>query len=110
MNLGQQHVHARKRLYKHLEPFPSSVPWKRALDYIMYGVGIAAPIALLPQAIQIYSSHSAVGVSLPTWAAFTCFNSLWAVYGAVHKDKQLFFASSAVALFDFSIVVGILLY
>jgi len=110
MSLGPQHVHARRRIFKNLEPFPSRVPWKRTLDYAMYAVGVIAPLALLPQAIQIYSSHSAVGVSLTTWAAFTCFNSLWALYGAVHKDKQLLFASAAVAIFDFSIVVGILLY
>lgn len=50
-----------------LEPFPSRDVWKRFLDYLMYGVGILAPIALVPQIMQIYTTRSADGISLLTW-------------------------------------------
>jgi len=108
--LGFHHMRARARLAKGLEPFPSKNVWKRFLDYIMYGVGIVAPVALVPQILQIYTTKSAAGVSLLTWILITFFNSLWALYGAVHKDKQLFFANVFVAFFDLVIVVGVLAY
>ena len=103
-------MRARVRHTKGLEPFPSTTAWKRFLDYLMYGVGIVSPIALVPQILQIYTTHSATGVSLSTWILIAFFNSLWALYGAVHKDKQLFFANAFVVLFDLIIVVGLLLY
>lgn len=108
--LGFHHMRARVRLAKGLEPFPSRNSWKRFLDYLMYGVGIAAPIALVPQILQIYTTKSAAGISLLTWLLLALFNALWAVYGVAHKDKQLIFANALIVLFDLIIVVGILLY
>ena len=107
---GLHHMRARAHFTKGLEPFPATDVWKRFLDYLMYGVGIITPIALIPQILQIYTTRSATGVSLLTWTLITFFNLLWAIYGAVHKDKQLFFASAFVIIFDLVIVVGILLY
>jgi len=76
----------------------------------MYGVGIAAPIALVPQIIQIYTTKSSAGISLFTWLLLAIINALWAMYGVVHKDSQLIFANALITLFDIVIVVGIVLY
>jgi len=108
--LGFHHMRARARLAKGLEPFPAKGAWKRILDYVMYGVGIAAPIALVPQILQIYTTKSSAGVSLLTWLLITLFNMLWAIYGAVHRDKQIFLASVFITIFDLIIVVGVLMY
>ena len=108
--LGFHHVRARVRRTKDLEPFPSRNTWKRFLDYLMYGVGIIAPLALLPQIIQIYTTKSSIGISLLTWLLLALINMLWAFYGAMHKDKQLFFANAFMVLFDLIIVFGILWY
>jgi len=97
-------------LTRGLEPFPAKGAWKHFLDYLMYAVGICAPIALVPQILEIYTTHSATGVSLLTWILIAFFNALWALYGAVHKDTHIFFANAFVVLFDLIIVVGILLY
>jgi uncharacterized protein with PQ loop repeat len=107
---GFHHLRARVRHSKGLEPFPAVGAWKRFLDYVMYGVGILAPVALVPQILQIYSTRSSEGVSLLTWILIAFFNMLWALYGAAHKDKQLFFASILIVIFDLIVVVGILLY
>ena len=104
--IGFHHVRARMRH----EPFPATTSWKRFLDYLMYGVGIVAPIALVPQIIQIYTTKSSVGVSLFTWCLLALINSLWALYGTVHNDRQIFFANALMVLFDLVIVVGILMY
>lgn len=107
---GFHHIRARTRVAKGLEPFPAIGAWKRFLDYLMYGVGILAPIALVPQILQLYTSKSGEGLSLLTWALFAIFNILWALYGAVHNEKQIFFANTFMFLSNLSIVVGILLY
>jgi len=103
-------MRARIRDGKDLEPFPSKNMWKRFLDYIMYGVGILAPLALVPQISQLYTTKSGEGLSLLTWSLLTIFNILWALYGAVHKDNHIFFANIFMILFNLAIVIGILLY
>jgi len=108
--IGFRHLRKRARIAQGLEPFPARGAWKRFLDYLMYGVGIAAPIALLPQIFQIYETKNTAGISLLTWVLLTVLNTLWALYGAVHKDKQLFFANALIVLFDLVIVFGILVY
>jgi len=92
--LGFHHMRARMHSTQGLEPFPAAGAWKHFFDYLMYGVGILAPLALLPQIFQIYTTKSAVGVSLSTWSLFTVFNTLWTIYGAIHKDTHIFFASA----------------
>jgi uncharacterized protein with PQ loop repeat len=98
------------RISKGLEPFPAHGPGKRFLDYLMYGVGIFAPLALLPQIHQLYASRNASGLSLTTSFLLCVVNSLWGLYGLAHKDTQLFLANVLMMLFNISILVGILLY
>jgi len=107
---GFHHMRARARHTRGLEPFPATNAWKRSLDYLMYAVGILAPLALLPQILQIYESKSAEGLSLSTWVLLALFNLLWVLYSMVHKDKQLFIATAFMVAFHLAIVVGILLY
>jgi len=107
---GFRHIRARARVAKGLEPFPASGAWKRSLDYLMYGVGIAAPLALIPQIFQLYTARSGEGLSILTWVLFVLFNILWALYGVVHKDTHIFFANMFMMLFNLVVVIGILLY
>ncbi|MBI4065878.1 hypothetical protein HY412_01650 [Candidatus Kaiserbacteria bacterium] len=107
---GFHHLRARARATKGLESFPSRNKWKRLLDYLMYAVGIFAPIALVPQIIQLYTTKSATGLALPTWLLFVVVNLLWTTYGVVHKDKHILFANLFMALFNSIVVVGVLMY
>src|SRR3989344_6997499 len=107
---GFHHLRARARATKGLEPFPSRDRMKRCLDYLMYGVGVFAPLALVPQILQIYTTKSSVGISLSTWLLLTLFNILWATYAVVHKDKHILFANILMAVFNGVIVVGVLMY
>mgnify|MGYP001592984234 CR=1 FL=1 len=108
--LGFHHLRSRVLTSSGLEPFPSKNAWKRTLDYVMYGVGIFAPLALVPQILQIYRTKSGAGLSLSTWWLLSLFNALWAFYGAVHKDKHIFFANVLMFFFNSAIIIGILLY
>lgn len=73
-------------------------------------VGIVQPFALIPQIVGIYVDHAVQGVSLPTWALFTLFNALWAIYGLVHRDGPIMVAYILITLLDAIITVGILIY
>lgn len=110
MNLGMRHIHARKRVARSLEPFPSSRFGRRVFDYLMYGVGLLQPAALLPQVVAIYIDHSKAGVSLATWLLLTLFNTLWAVYGYLHRDRLIMTANILLMILDAAIVVGVLWY
>ena len=104
------HLRTRARVSEGLEPFPAHSVSMRALDYLMYGVGFLAPLALLPQILQIYSTRSGAGVSLLTWVLLATANILWIVYATVHKDKHILFASMLMVIFHLTIIVGLLIY
>ncbi len=107
---GFHHLRKRMRVSSGLEPFPARTAFKRALDYIMYGVALFAPLALLPQIIQIYSTKSGAGVSLVTWSLLICVNVMWGIYAVVHRDRHILFANSLLFCFGFVIVIGLLVY
>ena len=107
---GFHHIRARVRATEGLEPFPSRNKLKRFFDYLMYAVGIFAPLALVPQILQIYMTKSGAGISLSTWFPLTLFNILWAIYGALHRDTHILFANVCMALFNSIIIIGVLLY
>ncbi|MCX6787669.1 MAG: SemiSWEET family transporter [Candidatus Kaiserbacteria bacterium] len=110
MHHGLHHIRTRACVTEGLEPFPARTLPMRLLDYVMYGVAFVAPLALLPQILQIYGTKSSEGVSLLTWSLLTLSNILWTVYAMVHKDKHLFFASAFVIVFHLTIVIGLLIY
>jgi MtN3 and saliva related transmembrane protein len=99
---------ARRRLYKHLEPFPSKDAFKRGLDYLMYGVGLIQWTALLPQIVSVYVYHQTSGISIPTWTLLAFFNALWAIYGLVHKEKPILISNLLMGTLDLLVVVGVL--
>ncbi|MFA5744761.1 MAG: hypothetical protein WC887_00920 [Candidatus Paceibacterota bacterium] len=108
--LSFPHLRARIRHTKGLDPFPSPSVGKRYFDYFMYGVGIVAPLALVPQILEVYSTKSGAGLALPTWSLFVAFNILWTIYGILHKDIHILFANALMILFNGTVVLGILLY
>jgi uncharacterized protein with PQ loop repeat len=107
MNIGQQHLSARARIFSRLEPFPSADTFKRFLDYLMYGVGIIQPIALVPQVISIYYYGQTSGVSLSTWFLLGFFNALWALYGYVHREMPILISNVLMTALDLIIVFGV---
>ena len=101
MNLGMHHLHRRRR---------ASGPALSPFDYLMYGVGLLQPLALVPQVIAIYIDGTKQGVSIATWVALTVFNLLWALYGYVHREKPILIANILLTILDLAIVFGVLFY
>ncbi len=108
MNVVLWHQHARKLQDKALEAFPSKNVSRRTFDYVMYGIGLLQPLALLPQIQAIYFERQTAGVSIQTWTLLAIFHVLWAMYGFAHGEKPIIVSSVFLAIFDAAIVVGAL--
>lgn len=110
MNLGNEHLHARRRLFKNLSPYPHPDILRRRLDTVMLVIGPLAPLALLPQVLELYRIQDASTFSLLTWCALTATNLLWTVYGLLHREPAVLFANIGFAILNSAIVIGIVLY
>lgn len=110
MHGGLHHLHARKRLYKHLSPYPHPTRWKRLFDYVMYGVAILSPASLLPQLHMLYTFQDAAGLSLTTWLLGNIINLLWLAYGLIHRDIPLMVSGLILAILNILMVYGIIAY
>jgi uncharacterized protein with PQ loop repeat len=109
MSLGVRHVSRRRKARLAGLPTRTSIV-KTALDIIIYPVAIAAPLALLPQVIQVFQTQDASSLSLPTWLILGLLNVVWFVYGWAHKEQPLIITNAMLAALNFAIVAGIALY
>ncbi|MCA9390418.1 hypothetical protein KC571_03360 [candidate division WWE3 bacterium] len=79
-------------------------------EKLMVIAAIVGPLASLPQGIDIYVTQNSSGVSLLTWILFLVISFLWFVYGLIHKEKLIILTYILYIIFDFFIIVGILMY
>lgn len=107
---GLQHVAARERIFTKLSPFPHPTGLRRYFDYLMYAVGSLAPLALVPQVVEIYGHKNASGLAASTWIILTMINLLWVAYGVLHTERPIVVANTGMLLLNLSVVIGIFLY
>lgn len=100
----------RRRVYNNLEPLPHPDFGKRLLDRFIFVVGFLGPLFALPQIWQIYHYQDADGVSAVSWSAFLFFSIIWLMYGLVHNEKPLIVSNILWILFNFLIVLGVIIY
>lgn len=106
----EHHQHIRKRISVHKEKFPSTKRWKRNLDWLVTCMGIVMVFAILPQAIQIWTSKNASGVSVFTWAYFTLYGMVMLTYGFAHKARPIIITYLATFTVYLSITIGAIIY
>ncbi len=109
MSLGVRDLSRRRKINSKGFPTKKSVA-KDALDILIYPIAIGAPLAMLPQVINLYATRDASSLVLITWLLFGCFNLIWILYGWVHKERPILLTNTMLAFLNFSIVFGILLY
>lgn len=103
---GMRHKHERQTsLKKHIK-----TPYIGLLDRLTFMVGIIGPLTVLPQIFTIFSSHSAQGVSLMTWALIFVVTFPWILYGIAHKDKSIIVSFILWEAVNLAVVVGVLMY
>jgi MtN3 and saliva related transmembrane protein len=85
----EHHIHRRKRRAAGTEPYPSRSFYLRTLDNVAIIAGIIGPIMTVPQIYDIFSSHSAAGVSGLSWLAFGILDIPFILYGIAHHDRLI---------------------
>lgn len=105
------HLHRRKRIHlPHLENFPSQNKWKKFLDKVIYAVGIAGPILVIPQAYEIWINKNASGVSIISWSGFVFLGIIWLLYAITHKEKPLIVTYIGFIIIQSFVVIGVIIY
>jgi uncharacterized protein with PQ loop repeat len=104
--LGMRHKSERQRAVKRKKDTPYVV----FLDKLTFVAGVVGPFTVLPQTYSIFSSHSAKGVSLATWALIFTVTLPWVFYGLAHKDKSIIVSFTLWEIVNLSVVVGVLIY
>ena len=101
MNLTLKHMREKKRTRN---------TFGRGLDSIIYLAAFMSPFALVPQLIELYSTKNVTSLSLVTWVILFLGNCIWLMYGIYHREKPIVITNALLALFNGTIVIGILLY
>ncbi len=104
------HIYKRKRSNKKYEPYPHPKKWMRFIDGLMYFTVFLALILTIPQITKVWLGRNASGLSLISWITYAFTNSIWLLYGIVHKEKVIAISSVFWVLFQISIILGILRY
>lgn len=80
------------------------------IDKSMTVAAVVSPLMTLPQIWLIFSTESAVGVSLFTWASYLIFNLVFLTYGIAHTIKPLIVTSVIWIIMDILVVTGTVVY
>lgn len=110
MNVGQHHLHVRKRATERLEPYPSREGLKALLDRVMPVAALVGPVAMLPQLFQIFETRDVSGLSLTMWLIWTVLTVLWIFYGIVHKEVPIVLAQSLYLVLHAVIIFSIIIF
>lgn len=79
-------------------------------DKLMYVIAFLGPLLTVPQVIQIFSTHSAAGVSIVTWLGYQVLTIMWVIYGVGRKDVPLILTEVLWFTVQALVIVGIFLY
>lgn len=104
--LGLRHVRKRKRG----EELASSKRRYQILDKMVYAAAVVGPVMTLPQIYTIWIDKQAAGVSTISWTTYALLSTIWIAYGAVHKDRVIFFANIVWLAINSTIAMGTMIY
>jgi uncharacterized protein with PQ loop repeat len=80
------------------------------IDWLMMFTAVVYPLTGVPQAVQIFTTHTAAGVSLWSWGGFMLFDIIELAYGIVHDIKPLVLTGFIWLAVDALVIAGILIY
>lgn len=104
--VGMRHKHEQSAEHrKHIK-----TPYTIFLDKLTFAAGVIGPFTVLPQIYSIFSTHSAMGVSLATWVLIFVVTLPWVFYGIAHEDKSIIVSFTLWEIVNLTVVVGVLIY
>lgn len=107
--MSYEFLHVRKRKKEdHVEERGEerSPVLKRGLDRVAYIVALIVPLSSLDQMFRIWQAKSSAGVSMLVWTMLLITSIFWIFYGAIHREKVIFFGHivwfiiSSIILFE----------
>ena len=107
-NTAHHHMSLRKRIHQKKEAYPHPTAAGRMLDDIIYASAIILPLLNTIQLYQIWSTHSADGLSLLAWIGFSFFSLMWMFYGIIHKEKPITFLNAGLVIVQTLITLSII--
>lgn len=112
MHIDLRHLHLRKRKHPSAKGTPYPHPSRKIafLDRVVLLVAIIGPLANIPQIMEVYLQRNGAGVSLASWTLYAVFNTIWIVYGIVHKERTILLAHLFWFITQIVVIVGVILY
>ncbi len=86
--------------------FSPRTPIKRFLA----SLSIFTMVMTIPQALTIWVSHRAAGISILSWGAYLISALVWLWYGLQKRDKNIYLPCMGWIMLDSAVIVGALVY
>lgn len=83
---------------------------KKVIDRIIVFAAVLEPMFVLPQALQIYRTRSADGVSIMTWLGLSLLTAVWVWYAYEHKEKMVLLYQGLFLTFNTLVIIGAIIY
>lgn len=109
-HVGQHHLSIRKRISTKHEPYPSPNLLHRAMDWAVYGMSVLIPVMTIPQVYEALIEKNAEGLVALTWFTYATANTLWILYGILHKEKPIIFANSVMFILNLATAISAVMY
>ncbi|PIR87508.1 MAG: hypothetical protein COU11_00135 [Candidatus Harrisonbacteria bacterium CG10_big_fil_rev_8_21_14_0_10_49_15] len=104
------HLHKRKAVYQHLEPYPHPAKFKAFYDRFIMIIGPLGPFIALPQLYKVWIEHDVAGISVWTWGGLAVVAAIWVAYGVLHKAKPIIITYCLWIVMNGSVAIGVMLY
>jgi len=87
-----------------------ALPTAGILKRLLGGLSIFTMLMTIPQALTIWISHEAAGVSVLSWAAYLVSAVVWLLYGLQKHDKNIYLPCIGWIILDSAVIVGTVAY
>ncbi len=80
------------------------------VDRLVFAAAIIEPIITIPQAILIFQSETAEGISLSTWVGYQLLTMIWIWWAIVHKEKIIIIYQGLFFIIQGVVIAGGIIY
>jgi uncharacterized protein with PQ loop repeat len=87
-----------------------ALPTAGILKRLLGGLSIFTMLMTIPQALTIWISHQAAGISTLSWSAYLISAVVWLWYGLQRRDKNIYLPCIGWILLDGAVLVGTFVY
>lgn len=84
--------------------------YKKITEKVALVAGVLQPLMTVPQVWKVYSTQTASGLSIWTWAGYSILGLAFLAYGLAHHLKPVWITQILWFTLQVSVVIGILIY